>query len=163
MACGCSTASCAIRSKAERRLRVDFYQLSHDPAEGVLPLIARNTLKAGERLLVISADDAQLVRISEALWERKDSFLAHGLGGGPHQERQPILLSDRAEAVNGARFVALADGQWRDEALGFERAFLLFDSITIDAARATWRMLGEHDEVDRRFWKQQDGRWVEGP
>lgn len=28
-------------------MRVDFYQLTNDPAEQVLPLIARNTLAAG--------------------------------------------------------------------------------------------------------------------
>ncbi len=30
--------------------------------------------------------------------------------------------------------IALADGQWRDEALTFERAFYFFDDATIDAA-----------------------------
>jgi len=37
-------------------MRVDFYQLSESPAEAALPLIARATLSAGERLLVISSD-----------------------------------------------------------------------------------------------------------
>ena len=55
------------------------------------------------------------------------------------------------------------DGKWRDEAFGFERAFLFFDNSTIDAARGTWRMLGERDGVERHFWKQEGGRWVEGP
>ena len=32
-------------------MHVDFYQLSRDPAEAVLPLLAANTLKAGERML----------------------------------------------------------------------------------------------------------------
>jgi DNA polymerase-3 subunit chi len=144
-------------------MRVDFYQLSRDPAEGVVPLLAQNTLKAGERLLVVSADDGQIVRISEALWSRKDSFLAHGLAGGPHQERQPILLADSPAAANGARYVSFADGEWRDEAEQFERVFLLFDSATIDQARATWRKLGEREDVERKFWKQDGAKWVEGP
>ena len=84
-------------------MRVDFYQLSRDPAEAVLPLIARNSLKAGERLLVVSDDGDQLGRISEALWSRiPDSFLAHGLSGGAHDARQPILLSPRPAPDNGA-------------------------------------------------------------
>ena len=66
-------------------------------------------------------------------------------------------------AENEARFVAFADGAWRDEAFGFERAFLFFDNRTLDAARGTWRMLGERDDVERHFWKQEGGRWVEGP
>ncbi len=145
-------------------MRVDFYQLSRDPAEAALPLIARATLAAGERLLVVSGDDAQLLRISEALWTMlPESFLAHGFAGSPDQERQPILLSDQTVAANGANFIAMADGVWRDGADGFARAFLLFDAATLDAARATWRMLGERDGVERKFWKQDGGKWVEGP
>ena len=141
-------------------MRVDFYQLSRDPAESVVPLLAQNTIRAGERMLVVSAADTQLARVSEALWQRPDAFLAHGLAGSPDQERQPILLSDSPEPANGAKYVALADGLWRDEALAFERAFLLFDDATLEAARGTWRMLDALDGVERNFWKQEGGRWT---
>jgi len=136
-------------------MRVDFYQLSRDSAETALPLIARATLSAGERLLIVSADDSQRGRISQALWTRlPDSFLAHGQAGGAHDSRQPILISGDTKAANGARFIALADGLWR-EAEGFARVFLMFDEATLDGARACWRLLGERDGVERRFWKQQ--------
>ncbi|WP_371431544.1 DNA polymerase III subunit chi [Novosphingobium sp.] len=148
-------------------MRVDFYQLSRDPAEGVLPQIARNTLGAGARLLVVSQDEAQLGRIGEALWTRlPDSFLAHGRAGGAHDSRQPILLSDTVNPANGARFLALADGVWRDAAEGaedFERVFLLFPPDRIDSARDCWRMLGQREGVDRRYWRQDGGKWREGP
>ncbi|MBF5089790.1 DNA polymerase III subunit chi [Novosphingobium sp. NBM11] len=148
-------------------MRVDFYQLSRDPAEGVLPQIARNTLGAGARLLVVSQDEAQLGRIGEALWTRlPDSFLAHGRAGGAHDSRQPILLSDTVNPANGARFLALADGVWRDAAEGaedFERVFLLFPPDRIDSARDCWRMLGQREGVDRRYWRQEGGKWREGP
>jgi DNA polymerase-3 subunit chi len=150
-------------------MRVDFYQLSRDPAEAVLPLIARNTLKAGERLLVVSADEGQLGRVSHELWGRlPDTFLAHGLAGGEHDARQPILLSGAMQPANGARFVAIADGVWRDEICnedspGFSRAFYIFGDETIAGARDCWRMLGKRAGVERRFWKQQGGKWVEGP
>src|SRR6218665_2507014 len=116
-------------------MRVDFYQLSRDPAEAVLPQIARNSLKAGERLLVVSADGDQLGRISEGLWNRiPETFLAHGLEGGPHDARQPILLSGQLSAGNGARFAALADGVWREAEGPFARIFYLFDDATLQAA-----------------------------
>lgn len=144
-------------------MRVDFYQLSRDPAEKVLPLLARNTMKAGARLLVVSGDDAQLDRIGKALWEPRESFLANGRAGQPHEERQPILLSDRPEPANGARYVALTDGIWREGEPAFERTFLLFDDATLQGARECWRMLGTREGIERRFWKQQGSRWVEGP
>lgn len=145
-------------------MRVDFYQLSRDPAELVVPLIARATRRAGERLLVVSEDDQDLSRISEALWERlPEAFLAHGRAGEEHEARQPVLLSQGCHPGNGARYVALADGLWRDEAVSFERTFLLFGANRIEGARDCWRMLGQKPDVERRFWKQEGGRWVEGP
>jgi DNA polymerase-3 subunit chi len=150
-------------------MRVDFYQLSRDSVEAALPLIARASLGAGERLLVVSADDGQRGRISEALWTRlPESFLAHGQAGGAHDARQPILIAgpslmaDGLPPANGARFLVLADGIWR-EAEGFARVFLMFDDVTLAGARACWRLLGERESVERRFWKQQGGKWVEGP
>jgi len=145
-------------------MRVDFYQLSRDPAEAVIPLIARATRNEGKRLLVVSADDAELSRIGEALWERlPDAFLANGKAGEPHADRQPVLLSTGCAAENGARYVAFADGAWREEGHGFERAFLLFGEAALPGARACWRMLGEREGIERRFWKQEGGKWREGP
>ena len=145
-------------------MRVDFYQLSRDPAEAALPLIARAALKAGERLLVVSGEEGQLGRISSALWEMlPDSFLAHGTAGEAHESRQPILLSSQVRAENGARYMAIADGIWRDGDPAFARTFYFFDDATLQPARDCWRMLGDREGLERHFWKQQDGKWVEGP
>jgi len=145
-------------------MRVDFYQLSRDPAEAVLPQIARNSLKAGERLLVVSAAEDQLGRIGEALWTKwPDSFLAHGVAGSEHDARQPILLSGTVEPRNGARFLAIADGVWREGEPRFARIFYLFDETTLQPARDCWRMLSKREGMELHFWKQQDGKWVEGP
>jgi DNA polymerase-3 subunit chi len=139
-------------------MRVDFYQLSRDPPDAVVAGLAEQTLKAGERLLVVTADAEQAGRLSQTLWtQRAESFLAHGVDGAGDEARQPILIADRVEAANGARFVVFADGVWR-EAGGFERAFLLFGEATIAAARAQWKAL---DAGERHFWRQQGGRWSE--
>ena len=145
-------------------MRVDFYQLSRDPAELVLPLIARNTMKAGERLLVVSGNADQLGVISRELWGRvADSFLAHGFSGGDYDARQPILLSEDMAPGNGAKYVAIADGVWRDAEASFERTFYIFNDETLQPARECWVMLGKRGGIERRFWKQQGGKWVEGP
>jgi len=145
-------------------MRVDFYQLSRDPAEAAVLLIARATMKAGERLLAVTGDERQLARISEALWGTlPESFLAHGRAGEEQEARQPILLSDTPQPANGARFLAIADGIWREADSPFERIFYLFDDATLQQARDCWRALGGREALDRRFWKQQGGKWVEGP
>ena len=145
-------------------MRVDFYQLSRDPAEALIPRLAEQTLAAGKRLLVVAGDAEQGPRISQCLWAHKpESFLAHGAAGEGHEARQPILLADALDPANGARFIAFADGVWRDPPEGCERVFHLFSAETIDAARAAWRTLGEDETVERHFWKQDGGRWTEGP
>ena len=141
-------------------MRIDFYQLSRDPVAQAVVQIARATLRAGERLLIVADDAALLDEIGVALWENEGSFLANGRAGSGHDERQPILLSDRAQCVNGARYLALADGRWR-EAEGAERIFLFFDDRTVDAARSLWRELGQREGAERHFWKQDGGRWIE--
>jgi DNA polymerase III subunit chi len=141
-------------------LRVDFYQLSQTPVEGALPQLAVKMLDAGARVLVVSGDEVQQARISAGLWAVKDHFLAHASAGGDHDARQPILLASSLDAPNGATYLALADGVWRDGAEGFERVFLLFDGSTIDDARAIWRKLGELDAIERNYWRQEDGRWT---
>lgn len=144
-------------------MRVDFYQLSRDSVEVALPLIAQKALAAGERLVIV-ADPERLDRIDTALWTRSpETFLAHGRSGGVHGARQPILLGEVPAPANGAKYLMLADGNWRDEADAFERVFLMFDAAGTQGARDSWRMLGTRDGVDRRFWRQEGGKWVPGP
>lgn len=145
-------------------MRVDFYHLTRDPAEKLVPMLAGKCLQAEARVLLVSRDVIQCAAISKALWtDDPASFLAHDFAGSDQEVDQPILISDRCEAANGATFVILSDGLWRDEALQFDRAFLLFTAEEIDGARATWRDLSAKDDVTPRYWKQDGGRWVEGP
>ena len=145
-------------------MQVDFYQLTRDPAEAVLSAIARRVLEDGGRLLVVSHDRAQLERISRGLWDAgPETYLAHDHADAAMPHAQPILLANACQPANGARMIALADGQWRDEALAFERAFYFFDDASIEGARASWRTLGKQDGITPRFWKQDGGKWRQGP
>jgi DNA polymerase-3 subunit chi len=138
---------------------VDFYHLSASPLERVLPSICEKVL-AGEGRLLVVAEEGLLTSLDEQLWTyAPDSFLPHGREG----ENQPVLLSPEPVAANGARNIALADGVWREESLGFNRTFYFFGSESLEAARTAWRALKGRDGVESRYWKQVDGRWVQGP
>ena len=140
---------------------VDFYHLGTSPLERVLPTIAEKVLASREMLLVV-AEEALLPPLDEQLWTYgRDSFLPHGTA---RPEKQPILLSAEPVAANGATNVALADGRWREEALGFARTFYLFDNGQLDDARGAWRVLKSNVEAECRYWKQDErGKWVQGP
>ncbi len=140
-------------------MKVDFWQLSRDPVEKVIALIAQRVLDSGERLLVVSDNPEQREAISQGLWRAgPDSFLANGDANGPQPEAQPILLSEVPEPANKASHVIYADGTYR-ETDGFDRTFLLFDEGTVEQARATWRSL-DGAEIERAFFRQDGGKWV---
>lgn len=143
---------------------VDFYHLAQSPLERVLPRICEKVLGDGERLLIV-AEESLLGELDSQLWSyARDAFLPHGRSDKPGAELQPVLLSSEVAAANGAANVALADGDWREEALGFSRAFYLFDSSHLDTARGAWRALKDREGVERRYWKQDErGKWVQGP
>jgi DNA polymerase-3 subunit chi len=143
-------------------LRIDFYQLGGTPVESVIARLAERLLAEEQRLLVVASDEAQLARLDRLLWDQgPTSFLPHGLAGGADDARQPILLSTTPDAPNLARNMLIADGEWREAALAFDRAFYLFDEATLEGARLAWKLLAGREGVERRYWAQEDGRWVQ--
>ena len=143
-------------------MQVDFYHLMRSPLDRVLPVIARRVLAEEARLLIVDADPAARDRIDRLLWTfAADSFLPHAqAAGGDADKVQPVLIAEGVEPANGARNVALADGEWRDAALAFDRAFLFFDEGRVVAARSAWKDLAGREDVERRYWKQDEsGRW----
>ena len=142
-------------------MKVDFYHLTDQSLDRVLPQIAEKVLATGDRLLIVVADDAERGRLDRLLWTcTPDSFLPHAQLGASDDNVQPILLAPDLNAANGARNVALADGIWRPDALDFDRAFHFFDEARIVDARAAWKLLRGRDGVEPRYWKQNEaGRW----
>ncbi len=143
-------------------VEVRFYQLRRDPVERVVPLLAAKALESGGRVLVVSGDAAQRAALSDALWAREGEFLAHGEADAPHSDRQPVLLAARCDGADGGRTVILADGEWREEAIGFERAMLLFGPEQTATARGLWTHLSGMGHAPRIFKQHDDGRWREG-
>jgi DNA polymerase-3 subunit chi len=142
-------------------MKVDFYQLGTTPVEQVIASLAEKLLASEGRLIVIAEDEGFLARLDRMLWDQgATSFLPHGLSGGPEDARQPILLSTSPDAPNVARNMLIADGIWRDSALSYERTFFLFGNTGLGDARAAWKSLARREGVERRYFAQEDGKWV---
>lgn len=142
-------------------MKVDFYQLGATPPEAVVASLADKLLASGGRLIIVAEDENFLARLDRMLWDQGPaSFLPHGLAGGTEDARQPILLSTSPDAPNVARNMLIADGVWRDSALSYDRAFILFGSSMIEEARRAWKSLGRREGVERRYFAQEEGEWV---
>ena len=143
-------------------MQVDFYQLGGAPAEQVIGSIAEKILAHDGRLLVVAADEGALARLDRQLWDRgPTSFVPHGIAGGADDSRQPVLLATSPDAPNLARNVLIADGEWREAALAYDRAFYLFDADTLEGARLAWKLLAGREGIERRYWAQEAGKWVQ--
>lgn len=143
-------------------MQVDFYQLSRDPVERVVPLLADKALASVGRVLVVASDPAQRTTLSEALWRYEAGFLAHGEAAAPHAEHQPIVIGDAISELNGARIAILADGEWRPEASSLDRAILLFAPEQTGEARTLWTELSADGHAMRIFKQRDGGGWKEG-
>ena len=142
-------------------MRVDFYQLGAAQPDGVISAIAGKLVGENQRLLVVGSDEGLLARLDRQLWDQgAPSFLPHGLAGGSDDAAQPILLSTGTDAPNRARNILIADGEWREAALAYDRAFYLFDEATLEGARLAWKLLAGRDGVERNYWALEDGKWV---
>ena len=141
-------------------MQVDFYQLGATAVEQVIASIAEKVLAGDGRLLIVAEDEPFLARLDRMLWDAgPTSFLPHGIAGGAEDARQPVLLSTSTDAPNQARNMLIADGQWRDSALTYDRSFFLFDAAALEGARLAWKLLSGREGVERRYWAQVDGRW----
>lgn len=142
-------------------MRVDFYQLGAQSPDSVIASIAGKLIEDGQRLLIVASDEGVLARLDRQLWDQAPaSFLPHGIAGGADDTAQPILLSTGSDAPNLARNILIADGEWREAALGYDRAFYLFDVDTLEGARLAWKLLSGREGVERNYWASEDGKWV---
>ena len=142
-------------------MRVDFYQLGAAQPEAIIARIAGKLIDEGQRLLIVANDEGTLARLDRQLWDQgAASFLPHGIAGGADDAAQPILLSTGTDAPNLARNLLIADGEWREAALTYDRAFYLFGEATLDGARLAWKLLAGREGVERNYWAMEDGRWT---
>ena len=140
-----------------------FYHLTRSGPGQLLPMLIGKSLQAGWRVELRGRDRARQVALDEALWQG-EGFLPHGLAGGPHDARQPALLTVEGQAAaNAPRCLIALDGAEVSgaECAGLERACIVFDGNdpeALERARVQWRALKEAG-VAAEYWSEADGRW----
>jgi DNA polymerase III subunit chi len=143
---------------------VMFFHLIQSAPADTLAINALRALEKGWRVMVRGTDPAGLERLDGQLWLRggDDSFLPHGLEGGPHDAEQPVLLGLGAP-LNGAKVLALVDGAEASDAeiTEMERVWVLFDgndAARLQAARDQWKAMTGSGHA-AQYWSEESGRW----
>ena len=142
---------------------VYFYHLTQKPLQATLPVLLDKARAAGWSIAVRGADEGRLGWLDDLLWMgADDSFLAHGMAGGPHDALQPILLTTGV-AANAPHCVMSVDGAsvTPKEVQELERVCILFDGTDADAvqhARGQWKTLTTAG-CEAQYWSEESGRW----
>jgi len=143
-----------------------FYHLERASVAAALPPLLEKARAKGWRAFVRVGSRARLEELDDALWTyRDDAFLPHGRADQPDAERQPILLSQDAEAANAAELVVVLDGAPVPADLSrAHRCVIMFDhddEDAVHAARQTWKNLKAAGAA-LSYWRQtSDGGWRE--
>lgn len=143
---------------------VYFYHLTRRPLEQTLPVLLDKARQAGWRIAVRGTDPARMDWLDERLWlGSEEAFLPHGLAGGAHDARQPVLLTTGPEAANDPSCLMAVDGAEvaADEVATLERVCILFDGNdpqALDHARGQWKALTGAG-CAAQYWSEESGRW----
>ncbi len=143
---------------------VYFYHLTRQPLEYTLPVLLDRARQAGWKIAVRGTDPARMDWLDERLWQGpEDGFLPHGRAGGPHDAKQPILLTTEMQAANGPSCVMAVDGApvEPDEVNALDRVCILFDGNdpqAVQHARGQWKALTGAG-CAAKYWSEESGRW----
>jgi len=141
---------------------VGFYHLTRTGSDQALPQLLGRTLAAGQRAVVICGSDERLAALDVALWlSANPDWLPHGTPTTGNAELQPIWLTTRDEAPNGARFLFLVDGANSMRLDAFDRVFDLFDGndeAAVATARQRWTATRAAGHT-LTYWQQTARGW----
>ncbi|MFW2543495.1 DNA polymerase III subunit chi [Primorskyibacter sp. 2E107] len=141
-----------------------FYHLTRRPMDETLSVLLEKSLGAGWRVLVRGVEPDRMDWLDQKLWQgAEDSFLPHGLAGGPHDALQPILLTYQKDMANTPQCLMSVDGALvaPEEVQALERVCVLFDGHDTEAvhiAREQWRSLTGAG-CKAQYWSEESGRW----
>jgi len=139
-----------------------FYHLTAHPLERALPTLLERTLQKGWCAVVRAGSPERVEALNGHLWTyRDDSFLPHGMNGGPEPENQPVYLTAGTELPNNADVLFIVDGADTDDFTAATRTIVMFDGANEEAvafARTQWKRAAA--SVTATYWRQDgSGRW----
>ncbi|MDY8110469.1 DNA polymerase III subunit chi [Fulvimarina sp. 2208YS6-2-32] len=142
-----------------------FYHLTESRLEEALPDLLQRSLARGWRVVVQCRSVERRDALDHVLWTfRDDSFLPHGTDAEDAAERQPILLTTRADQNGNAPDVRfMVDGATAQDLGRYTRAVYMFDASDEEQmlhARSRWTSEKAAGHA-LTYWQQADDRrWI---
>lgn len=140
-----------------------FYHVTQSAVEDVVANLLNRALSQGWRVELRGRTPERMEWYDQRLWAGVDEeFLPHGLAGGPHDARQPVLLT-HTPRPEGRQAVMVVEGAdvTPAEIGATERVWILFDGrdpMAVEHARGQWRDLTGAG-ASAQYWSEESGRW----
>ena len=142
---------------------VMFYHLTQKGLDDTLLPILTRALGQGWRAMIRCTDPALIQHLDAKLWLPEDSFMPHGIEGGPHDAQHPVLLGAGPITNNARGLFLLAGAQAQPaEAATLDRIWLIFDGAdlaAVQAARLEWTRMTAWG-LAAQYWSDETGAWV---
>ncbi len=141
-----------------------FYHLTASPMDKALPALIAKIVSAGNKVVVLSDDEAKIKEADNRLWSFSQShFIPHGTANDPFPEEQSVYLTQEEEAPNGANVLVILGDLMPALAGQMEICADIFDGADagqIEAARKRWSSYKDSGAFDLTYWKQDEkGKW----
>ena len=140
-----------------------FYLLTESTVEQTLPSLISRAQGQGWQIELRGVDPGRMAALDAALWlGPEDSFLPHGLAGGPHDAAQPVLLTVGAGTTRACVMCIEGAEVSPAEVQAAQRVCILFDGhdeAALARARAQWKGLTDAG-CAAQYWAQELQRWV---
>lgn len=140
-----------------------FYHVTQSPVEEVVASLLPRALAQGWKVELRGTDAERMDWLDQRLWLGGDeSFLPHGLAGGPHDALQPVLLTVRPAAAGRDAIMTVDGAEVTPAEVGsVQRVWILFDGRderAVARARDQWKAL-TGGGVSAQYWSEESGRW----
>ena len=142
---------------------VGFYHLTRWPLERALPKLLERVLAADHKVVLLAPSMERVEDLTGLLWTYDPgSWMPHGSARDGNAAAQPVYLTDKEEAPNGANVLVVIEGMHPGFAGQFERVVDLFnghDEEAVKAARTRWKAYQAAGHA-LTYWQQTDsGGW----
>jgi DNA polymerase-3 subunit chi len=140
-----------------------FYHVTQSPVEEVVASLLPRALAQGWKVELRGTDAERMDWLDQRLWLGGDeSFLPHGLAGGPHDALQPVLLTVRPAAAGRDAIMTVDGAEVTPAEVGsVQRVWIQFDGRddrAVARARDQWKAL-TGGGVSAQYWSEESGRW----
>jgi DNA polymerase III subunit chi len=144
--------------------KIMFYHATETNMVGVLFELLKKTFLSHKKCLVCVDTFDNMTQISEKLWALNDDFiLPHGLITQIMPDKQPILLTQTTDNLNGADYLFFIGQVTITDTPIFERYIVIFDDNDDDIKnyiRESYVALKKENK-NVIYYKQQAGAWVQ--